>query len=180
MKVISEDEFIAVAQREQCRANLDERRDAISPSYVQYSILAQAILTGKTYPPWRTDKDGSWYVGAYEVPRGEAFPISYIELSKKPHLFDAVRFDATKNYLTTRGIITFHCMSCGVRVVKDGNHRLLQCVLHKLNPELEVYEVMSQNWSAGKVDMKNFCECISDQLSHPSLGSGASRQPSSG
>ncbi len=105
--------------------------------------------------------DGSRYVGAYEIPRGEAFPISYIDLSKKPHLFGAIHFDAKKDYLTTRSIITFHCMSCGVRVVKDGNHRLLQCALHNMNPDLEVYEVMSDNWSRSRVDMKNFCECIS-------------------
>ncbi len=143
-------------------ANLDERRDAISPVYVQYSASAQVIVTGKTYPLWRTNKEGTLYIGAYEVPMGEAFPISYIALSKKPHLFGAIRFDAKRDYLTTRSIIAFQCKSCGVRVVKDGSHRLLQCALHKLNPELEVYELVSQNWSGGKVDMKNFCECVSN------------------
>ena len=92
----------------------------------------------------------------------EAFPISYIELSMKPHLFDAIRFDIKKNYLRTTRIISFHCQSCDIHVVKDGNHRLLQCAFHKRNPQLEVYEVVSQDWSACKVDMKNFCECISN------------------
>ena len=162
MKTISEQEFIAVAQQERCCAFLDERRDAVSPIYVRYAISAQDMFERKTYPTWRTDREATQYIGAYEIPRGEAFSISYIELSMKPHLFDAIRFDIKKNYLATTRIISFHCQSCDIHVVKDGNHRLLQCAFYKLNPQLEVYEVVSQDWSACKVDMKNFCECISN------------------
>ena len=162
MKTISEQEFISVALREQCCARLDDRRDAISPLYVQYVISAQDLFERKTYPTWRTDREALQYIGAFERPRDEAFPISYIELSRKPHLFHAICFDVEKEYLRTTRIITFHCQSCGVHVVKDGNHRLLQCAFHKLNPQLEVYEVASHDWSACKIDMKNFCECTSN------------------
>jgi len=170
VKAISESEFIAVAQDEHCQSIVSERSDAISPIYLLHSILAQAMLSGKTYPTWRTNREATQLIGAYEVPREEAFPISYIELSKKPHLFDAIHFDVAMDYLVTKRIISFQCSSCRVRVVKDGNHRLLQCARHKLNPQLEVYEVVSQNWSASRVDMKNFCECISNQFLHPPLG----------
>jgi len=162
VKTISEQEFISVAQQERCQASLDERRDAVSPIYVEYAISAQDMFERKTYPTWRTDREAAKYFGAYEIPRGEAFPISYIELSTKPHLFGALGFDVKEDYLTTTRIITFHCKSCGVHVVKDGSHRLLQCAFHKLNPQLEVYEVVSRDWAACKVDMKNFCECISN------------------
>ena len=162
MKTISEQEFISVAQQEGCRACLDERTDAVSPIYVKYAVFAQDMFEGKTYPTWRTDREAAHYIGAFEIPRGEAFSISYIELSMKPHLFGAIGFDVKKDYLITTRIITFHCQSCGVHVVKDGSHRLLQCAFHKLNPQLEIYEVVSRDWSACRVDMKNCCECISD------------------
>lgn len=177
MKAISESEFIAVVQDEHCQANVSERGDAISPIYLRHYVLAQEMLSGKTYPTWRTNREATQLIGAYEVSREEAFPISYIDLSQKPHLFDAIHFDVAGDYLATKRIISFQCSSCRVRVVKDGNHRLLQCALHKLNPQLEVYEVVSQNWSACRVDMKNFCECISNQPLHQTLGSGAPRRP---
>jgi hypothetical protein len=160
MKTILEQEFISVAQQEKCLARLDERRDAMSPIYVQYVISAQDMFKRRTYPTWRTNREASQYIGAYEIPRSEAFPISYVELSTKPHLFDAIQFDIKRNYLATTRIISFHCQSCDIHLVKDGNHRLLQCAFHKLNPQLEVYEVVSRDWSACKVDMKNFCECM--------------------
>jgi len=65
-----------------------------------------------------------------------------------------------KNYFRTNNIIVFHCKSCGVHVVKDGNHRLLECAYHVKNPSLDIYQVSSEDWSNAKVDMKNFCECI--------------------
>lgn len=141
---------------------MDERRDAVSPIYVEYSISAEEMFARKTYPTWRTDREVAQYVGQYEMPPGEAFPISYVELAAKSHLFDAIGFDVKKNYLTTTRIITFHCQTCDVHVVKDGSHRLLQCAFHKRNPRLQVYEVASRDWTACRVDMKNFCECISN------------------
>lgn len=163
MKTISEQEFISVAHHEQCRACLDERRDAVSPIYVQYAISAQDMFEQKTYPTWRTNREATQYIGTYETPRGEAFPISHVELSRKPHLFGDICFDIQEDYLATTKIISFHCQSCDVHVVKDGNHRLLQCAFHKRNPQFEVYEVASRDWSACKVDMKNFCECVSNR-----------------
>ena len=162
MKVITEEQFIVKAQQENCRANLEERKHAVSPSYVKYSCNAQDFLKEKTYPTWRTNRSATKVIGAYETPKNDALPISYVELSRKPHLFSEVNFNREKDYLKTTCIIAFHCETCGVYVVKDGNHRLLQCAVHSLNPDLDVYLVVSRDWSLCKVDMKNFCECISN------------------
>lgn len=159
-KIISEDEFVSVAEQEQCRARLDEIADAAAPFYRHYSSSAQELLRRKIYPPWRVNQDGTQCILAFEVPRGEAFPISYANLSTKQNLFNAIKFDTNRNYFDTSRVITFHCASCGIHVVKDGNHRLLQCTFHKLERRVEVYEVVSYDWSACRVDMKNFCECI--------------------
>jgi len=70
MKTISEQEFISVAQQEGCLAQLDERKDAVSPICVQYSISAQDMFERKTYPTWRTNREATQYIGAYEIPRG--------------------------------------------------------------------------------------------------------------
>jgi len=162
MESITESDFILRAQQENCRANLSERFSAIAPSYVRYKCFAQELLSKKTFPTWRTNRDGTEYIGACEIPRSQAFPITYSDLSKKPHLFPKINFDDKENYLKSACAISFHCEGCGVHVIKDGNHRLLQCALYGLNPELEVYQVNSRDWSSCNVDMKNFCECISN------------------
>ena len=164
MTPISEQEFLAIASAENCRAILDERMQAISPIYRSYPSPAQEFLRRRTFPPWRTNHDASEYIDAYQMPRGEACSISYFELSEKPHLFASISFDPQRDYLCTATVIVFHCQSCGVWLVKDGNHRLLQCALRKLNPELQIYEVSSENWSGSRFDMKNFCECISNNV----------------
>jgi len=164
MTAISEQDFLAIAGNLYCRANLDERREAISPDYIMYSLSARSLLDQKTFPPWRTNYNASRYVGAVETPRSEAFRISYGELAQKPLLFDAIIFDPAQDYFGTNIIIVFHCQTCGVRLVKDGNHRLLQCALRGLDHELQIIEVRSHNWSASRSDMKNFCECISNDI----------------
>lgn len=161
MEPITENEFVLKAQQEHCHANLNERTEAVSPSYVKYKCFAQELLGKKTYPTWRINRDGTEYIGAYEISRNKAFPISYNDLSKKPQLFSKINFKKDENYLKSVCVISFYCEGCGVYVIKDGNHRLLQCVLYGLDPELEVYQVVSRDWSSCKVDMKNFCECNS-------------------
>lgn len=161
---ISEREFLLLAKQEQCRACLNERNDAVSPDYLKYTILVNELLTDKTYPIWRTNRVKTLYVGEYETPPTDAFPITYLELAFHPELFKAIKFDSRKNYLKSLNIIVFHCTSCGIRVIKDGNHRLLQCVVYKSNLEITVYEVSSPDWQRSKVDMKNFCKCISSNL----------------
>ncbi len=162
---IGEDELLFLARQEQCRACLSERRDALRPEYLRYTIRAEKLLTNKIYPTWRTNKDKTSIVGAYEAPPTDAFPITYHELALRPGLFDSLRFDPKADYLKTTNIIIFHCASCDIRVVKDGNHRLLQCALNKNDVEITVYEVSSSDWRRCRVDMKNFCKCFSnDQL----------------
>jgi hypothetical protein len=162
MTQISEQEFLAIATAENCHAILDERMQAISPIYSVYSSSAQDFMKSRVFPPWRTTLEANQYVGNYRVSRKEAFPISYFNLSKQRQLFQSINFDPDKDYFRTNRVIAFHCRSCGVRLVKDGNHRLLQCALKRLDPELQIYEVSSENWSAAEIDMKNFCECISN------------------
>ena len=162
MESITESEFLLKVQQENCRANLSERSDAVAPNYLKYKCLAQDFLNKKAFPTWRTNADGSEYIGAFEMSRNLAFPITYRGLSRKPHLFPAIKFDEKQDYLKSVSVISFHCDRCGVYVVKDGNDRLLQCALYNLNPELEIYLVNSRDWSSCRVDMKNFCECISN------------------
>jgi len=171
---IDESEFIALAKKEQCRACLSERSDAVSPHYRKYMIHANEFMKENVYPTWRTSKDKTKYIGTYETPPTEAFPITYQELTSCPDLFSEIQFDAGKDYLGTLNIIAFYCMSCGVRVIKDGNHRLLQCAVLRSAPEITVFEVASNDWRRCKVDMKNFCKCISNNhLNQDAPKSGA-------
>jgi hypothetical protein len=160
---IEESEFIAIAKQEQCSACLSERSDAVSPQYRKYTIHANEFMNEKVYPTWRTNKDKTQYIGAYETPPTEAYPITYQELASHPSLFSEIQFDAERDYFDSPNIITFYCMSCGVRVVKDGNHRLLQCTVNGTGPEITVFEVASNDWRRCRVDMKNFCKCISEK-----------------
>lgn len=168
---IEESVFVSLATREQCSACLSERSDAVSPDYRKYSVRANEFMNENVYPTWRTNKDKTEYIGTYETPPTEAYPITYSELASRPGLFSAIQFDASKNYLASHNVIAFYCTSCGVRVVKDGNHRLLQCAVQNIDPEITVYEVASNNWRKCRVDMKNFCKCISNNRFHGRLES---------
>lgn len=159
---ISEAEFLAVVAAENCRSIIDERYQAASPEYLSYTSSAQKFLLARVFPPWRTTHDGTTCIGDYRVSKAEASVVSFLDLSTKTHLFASICFDSGRDYLCTNRVITFHCQTCGVRVVKDGNHRLLQCALKRSDPELRVFEVRSKIWAASTVDMKNFCECISN------------------
>jgi hypothetical protein len=161
--VIDENEFVSLATAERCRACLSERSDAKSPTYRRYSVRADEFMGENVYPTWRTNKDRTEYIGSFETPPTDAFPIKYGELALLPNLFDAIQFGASKDYLASHNVIAFYCTSCGVRVVKDGNHRLLQCAVQNIAPEITVYEVVSNDWRKCQVDMKNFCKCISKE-----------------
>jgi len=162
IKIIKESELRDVVEKERCSASMSDIKNAIFPEYRKYQILAQSILKTHTYPLWRTSKDKTEYIGAFEKPPTEAFPISYDELARMPSLFDDINFDPNRDYLKSTNIIVFHCSNCGISVVIDGNHRLLQCALNDCDTKFTVYEVVSHNWKRSKVDMKNFCRCISD------------------
>lgn len=159
--VIQENEFDSRAKSERCRACLSERSDATSPIYHRYSVRADEFMGENTYPIWRTDKDRTKYIGSFETPPTEAFPITFRELALLQNLFESIKFETGKDYFVSHNVIAFYCASCGVRVVKDGNHRLLQCAVQKIAPEITVYEVVSNDWRNCQVDMKNFCKCIS-------------------
>lgn len=158
---INESEFIALTKKEHCTAGLYELLNAKKPQYRKYTLHAIEFMEGNVYPIWRTNKDKSKYIGEYETPPTEAFPITFQELASCPHLFPEIQFDEKKNYLWTLNFIVFYCISCGIRVVKDGNHRLLQCAVRGITPEITVFEVASRHWRRSKGDMKNFCKCIS-------------------
>ena len=155
----SEQDLIAIATIENCTACLWERTQALDPTYVRFPVPAQNLLASATYPPWRTTPDGSRYVGEYEVGREAAAIDVFPEWARKSHLFSDIRFVPTVDYFKTTTIISFYCEACDVRLVKDGNHRLLQCALSHVNPTLTVYEVRSFSWRHSTVDMKNFCSC---------------------
>lgn len=161
---ISESDFIQIARIERCRAYLDEYRHAIKPLFHKYICGALDFINDRTYPTWRINKEKTKCIGAYEIPREKADPASFIEFSKYQHLFHELSFDPCKNYFLTNNIVVFHCVRCAIHVVKDGSHRLLECAYHGKNPSLNVYEVYSEDWSNAKVDMKNFCDCIANQI----------------
>ncbi len=171
---IEASEFIALAKREKCRACLSERADALTPTYLRYSARADQFIADNVFPTWRTNRERTEYIGAFEKPPTDAFPITYHDLALLPNLFAAISFETGQNYFATRNVISFHCATCGVRVVKDGNHRLLQCALQNADTEITVYEVTSADWRKCKVDMKNFCKCISnDAFQPPGLAFGS-------
>ena len=171
---IDENEFMSLATKEQCRACLTERNDAVEPMYVKYSISANDFIRKEIYPTWRTNIEQTEYIGTYETPPTEAFPISFSELAQRQNLFSKINFDPNKDYLQSNNIITFYCASCGIYVVKDGNHRLLQCAVQGISISLKIFEVESSNWSRCRVDMKNFCKCISNnQLNQDAPKNGA-------
>ncbi len=164
---IDEKEFVSITIKEQCTANLSERCDAVAPSYIKYTSQTRELIEGNAYPTWRTNRERTRYIGSFETPPTEAFPISFHELSLLPALFSEIRFNPTNDYFRSKNVITFYCDSCSVRVVKDGNHRLLQCAVQDISNEVTVYEVVSKDWHNCKIDMKNFCKCISsNQLKH--------------
>lgn len=173
---IEESEFISLANREKCMANLSERSHAVSPDYRKYTVRANEFMNENVFPTWRTNKDKTEYIGAYETPPTEAYPITYSKLASHPALFSAIQFDASKNYLASHNVIAFYCTSCGVHVVKDGNHRLLQCAVQDIAPEITVYEVASSDWQKSRVDMKNFCRCISNKRFHGAASLTCRRQ----
>lgn len=166
-KSIDENEFMSIAEKERCRACLSERSDAVAPTYVKYAIPANEFITEEAFPTWRTNKEQTIYIGAYETPPTEAFPISFNDLAQQSNLFPEINFDPTIDYLKSKNIISFYCVSCGVHVVKDGNHRLLQCAVQGIKSDLDIFEVVSSDWSRCKVDMKNFCKCISNNQLNP-------------
>jgi hypothetical protein len=159
IKTISQDVFFQIGRNERCGASLLECEDAIRPLFCEYTCAALDFIKDKTYPTWRTNKEKTRYIGEFQVSRENAEPTSFIEFAKYEHLFNEILFDKNQDYFLTNNIIVFHCVRCGVHVVKDGNHRLLACAYHGKNPILNVYEVSSEDWSNAKVDMKNFCGC---------------------
>jgi hypothetical protein len=163
MTPITQLEFEA-AEKSNTRAAAGEYHAADSPTFCKYTISAQALLRHRVFPTWRTSKDGASYIGEYQKHRTVAFAITYANLAKKPHLFKkGTGVDFDPNYdnfaLPPKPVIVYHCKKCDVHVVKDGNHRLLRCAYHGCDPNLEVYQVASSDWSGARVDMKNFCSC---------------------
>lgn len=165
MERIPEEKFRNIVQKESCSSSIiEEYSNAISPIFVKYTISAQDFLAKKVYPLWRTNHDGTKCIIECELGKVEAFPISFADFALKPHFFQTAKFDDKRDYFETNRIISFHCNSCGVSIIKDGNHRLLQYAIESknkntLNRKLFIYEVISSDWSKCQPDMKNFCEC---------------------
>ncbi len=163
MTPITQSEFDAV-ERANTQAAAGEYLLASFPTFWKYTISAQELLRLKIFPTWRTSKDGAKYIGQFHKHRTEAFAITYANLATKPHLFQkgtGVNFDPNYNNFGSapKPVIVYHCKKCDVHVVKDGNHRLLRCAYHACDPNLDVYQVSSSDWSGSTVDMKNFCSC---------------------
>ena len=96
------------------------------------------------------------------MPRVSARTATFREWAQMPQHFADIKFDPRHNYLTSRTAITFFCETCGIRLVKDGNHRLLQCAITGSDVKFNVYEVRGRSWTRSTVDMRNFCSCTSN------------------
>jgi hypothetical protein len=156
---IDENELLSIAKNENCRAYLGEKDSARSPQYWKYIVESSEYIKQSVFPVWRTNRDRTKYIGDFNVPTSEAFPVSFIDLASLTGIFGEIGFDPDHNYLSSSNIIEFHCSQCSVSVVKDGNHRLLQCAFHEISLPITIYRVGSDNWKECKVDMKNFCLC---------------------
>jgi hypothetical protein len=163
MKQITKDEFDKGAKDAVCRSVSDEYKLALSPTFWRYTISSKEFLSRKVYPTWRTNHDGTKYIGRCETDRTEAFAITYQLLKSKQSVLDALGFhssyDSFAGDAATKPFIVYHCRRCGVYVVKDGNHRVLRCEIHRIDRQFDIYQVSSDDWSCATIDMKNFCDC---------------------
>ncbi|MBI5136519.1 MAG: hypothetical protein HZA24_04175 [Nitrospirae bacterium] len=133
---------------------------AVEPVYSQYEIDARELLAGGVFPVWRVDGARRAVVGDPNAPR--AFAISFQELAALPELIaqPPIGFDQSVDYYKKNNRIAIaHCDACGVRIVKDGNRRLLQSACRQTNERLFVYEATSGDWSPCRADMRHFCRC---------------------
>lgn len=158
---LSETDFLAAATAEHCTSVLDECGQAESPTYVRYELEAQALIA-RAFPLWRVTLDGAHVELRFQIPKDAARPATLRNWAAMPQHFAAIDFDASHNYLKTATAFVFLCVACDVRLVKDGNHRLLQCVLSGANPTFVIYEARGLSWKHSAVDMKNFCSCSSN------------------
>jgi hypothetical protein len=162
MSIITEQEF-ALAERLHSRTWRGEYRLAVTPTFSRTPIPAQQLLSQRAFPTWRTNKDGTKYIGRFEEPRTTAFAITFPTLAQRQSIFKDIDFDPAFDSFAagaaTKPVIIYHCQGCGVHVVKEGNHRLLYCAYHGVDALLDVYQVSSGDWSKATVDMKNFCSC---------------------
>jgi hypothetical protein len=149
MREIAEAEFMAMVAIEHCLAHCAEHRDAVSPRFVRYNAPSSEFINANTYPPWAQETNGK---------------MSFLELAGRDDLFAAVGFNPASDYFTTDRIIAYFCTACDVRVLKGGNHRLLQCARNPGDTRLlEVYEAQSADWTRCTLDMPFYCKCFASR-----------------
>lgn len=123
------------------------------PTFWRYRCSVDDVRTDRVYPVWFTDlnrKQSLNYNG------DGATPILFGEISAIPWLLQQRLREPRPG--DPKKLIMEHCEHCGVRVVKDGCHRLLWHIHNSEDPEFEVIEVSGSDWSMAQFDMSTICE----------------------
>lgn len=127
----------------------------IEPKFTRYRIMVSAFLSSNVFPTYRLDKSGARLTGVFQDK--EASPISFLTLANRPDLTETL---LEEGFISTNDtVLAYHCETCGVRVVKDGIHRLCKWAAEGTDREITVYEVSSRDWARAPVDMPNYCRC---------------------
>jgi len=113
------------------------------------------------FPAWRVDAARRVAVTDPNVPCARAGGISFAELAGLPELIarPPIGFEPAADYYGNNHIALARCDRCGVRLVKDGNHRLLQSTCRGTDETVFVYEVTSSEWLHCRGDMRHLCGC---------------------
>lgn len=128
---------------------------SIDPIFRKYQCNISSFISQKVFPIIRIDKYGK-LTSKYED--REASSIKFSELSKNFHLYSILTNEGYYN--KGSDILSYHCSTCNIFVIKDGNHRLIKWIADKKEEMLNIYQVSSHDWSKAKTDMPNYCECI--------------------
>jgi len=127
----------------------------IDPKFTKYRIMVSAFLSSNVFPTYRLDKFGTSLTSIFQDK--EASPITFVSLASRLDLIEAL---LREGFISTNDtVLAYHCERCGVRVVKDGIHRLCKWVAEGTDREITVYQVSSKNWERAPVDMPNYCRC---------------------
>jgi hypothetical protein len=127
----------------------------IDPKFTKYRIMVSAFLSSNVFPTYRLDKSGTSLTSIFQDK--EASPITFVSLASRLDLIEAL---LREGFISTNDtVLAYHCERCGVRVVKDGIHRLCKWVAEGTDREITVYQVSSKDWGRAPVDMPNYCRC---------------------
>jgi hypothetical protein len=151
---ITPHEFVEF-EKTNSRSAYNEWLYCLDPKFTKYRIVVNNFLTNNVFPTYRLAKSGTQLTSIFQD--REATPISFVALARRPELIESL---LSEGFISTNDtVLAYHCSTCGVRVVKDGIHRLCKWAVEGSDREITVYEVSSRDWARAPVDMQNYCAC---------------------